>query len=265
MTGRNANTDAEHPLTWIEADVLELDMVLASAPRPSQYLILGISLCSYSPYQRDCSPPDTICTSGFNNALFVTMQMPDREQANLQSGHWRICVETERKSIVTARHITSGLESLLTLLNHGATEDLSVQLIPPRVLRGRVILKNELLRSVEETAGRSGDFYLARAFRGMLGTFAMLPEILYADAFLQLPTLLQSRHLFEAATFFHSACKDFTFTGDTIGEILRTPSRTLDSERERIKLENVVLSSFRVVRSIAGRARKRTSIQTTLG
>jgi hypothetical protein len=188
------------------------------------YIVLGISLRIYSPYQ-DENPPSTLCSTGYKNARVISVRLPDAETGKYQrSGHWRMCVEVDRRNIATARYVASGMESLLALLNHGPMEDLSVQPIPSNALCDRTILQSELVKWVETAARKKGNFYLEKTFRSLLGSFYMLPEILFADCFLQLPTLLQSNSLFSAATFFHSACKDFTFTGDVITEILRAPT-----------------------------------------
>jgi hypothetical protein len=224
----------------------------AARTGPPRYIVLGVSLRGYSPFQ-DEDPPNVLCTTGYKTARVVSVRLPDAERGKYRrSGHWRICVEVDRKNVVTARYVASGLEWLLTLLNYGPLEDLSIQLMPPSALRGRTILASILVDRVEETARKERKFYLGRTFKSRLGTFHMLPEILLADAFLQLPTLLQSPWLFAAGAFFHSACRDFSFTGDTITEILRAPSLPLENERVRIMLENIVLSSFRVIEAIVG-------------
>jgi hypothetical protein len=80
----------------------------------------------------------------------------------------------------------------------------------------------------------------------------MVPEILVAFLLFQLPILLQSNWLLAASTFFQSACRDFSFTGDAMSNILRRRSMPVEHERDRLQLENVILGSFRTVEAIVG-------------
>jgi hypothetical protein len=138
------------------------------------YIVLGISLRTYSPYQNE-NPPSTVCSTGYKHARIISVRLPDAETGKYQrSGHWRMCVEVDRRNIATARYVASGLESLLALLNHGPMEDLSVQLVPSNALCGRTILQSELVKWAETAARKTGNFYLEKTFRSLLGTFYML-------------------------------------------------------------------------------------------
>ncbi|NYF50877.1 hypothetical protein [Tunturiibacter gelidoferens] len=89
-----------------------------------------------------------------------------------------------------------------------------MQLLPAEVVRDREILGADLVQAVKIRARRDGDFFLERTFESQLWSFYMVPDILVAFLFFQLPILLQSDWLFAACSFFQSACHDYAFTGD---------------------------------------------------
>jgi hypothetical protein len=220
------------------------------APRRySRYIILGFSLGTWFEHQRNI-PPYILCSTGIRNSRVVSLRLCDRGSRDV--GQWRLCIEVEQNNLTTARRVLSGFEGLFTQLNHGRIDDLSLQLLPAGAIRGREILGSELVQAVRTRAHRDRDFFLERTFESQLWSFHTVPEILVAFLLFQLPRLLQSEWLFAACTFFQAACRDFAFTGDGIGNILRRRNMPVEHERDRLNLENVVLSSFRTVEAIVG-------------
>jgi hypothetical protein len=222
----------------------------AMAPRRySRYIILGFSLGTWFDHQRDI-PPYILCTTGIRSSRIVSLRLCDRGSRDI--GQWRLCIEVEQNNITTARKVLSGFEGLFTQLNHGRLDDLSLQLLPSGVVRDREILGPDFVQAVKARAHHDRDFFLERTFESRLWSFHMVPEILVAFLLFQLPRLLQSEWLFAACTFFQAACRDFAFTGDEIGKILLRRNMPVEHERDRLNLENVILSSFRTVESIVG-------------
>jgi hypothetical protein len=167
-------------------------------------------------------------------------------------GQWRLCIEVEPNNLVTARRVLSGFEGLFTHLYHGCIDDLSIEPFPASAIRGRRILRSNLTRAALSRARRAGDVFLERSIASRIGSFYQVPSIITAYLFYQLPTVLQCERLFAACGFFQSACTDYTFTGDSISNVRRRRKLSAEYEREKLKLENVVLSSFRVIEAIVG-------------
>jgi hypothetical protein len=232
--------------------------------RYSRYIILGFSLGTWFEHQEPI-PPYILCSTGIKNSRIVSLRLSDRGSGDI--GQWRLCVEVEPNNITTARRVLSGFEGLFTHLNHGRIEELSLQALPAGVIRDREILGPALVHAVNIRARKDKNFLLERSFESQLRSFYSVADILVAFLFFQLPALLQSDWLFAACTFFQSACSEFTFSGDTISDVLRRRNAPVEHERDRLKLENVVLSSFRVIEAIVGepgkedRFRKRLTLR----
>lgn len=229
--------------------------------RYSRYIILGFSLGTWFEHQKDI-PPHILCSTGIKNSRIVSLRLPDLRSRHV--GQWRLCIEVEQNNLMTARRVLSGFESLFAQLNHGRIEDLSLQLVPAEVIRDREILGADFVQAVKIRARRDSDFFLERTFESQLWSFYMVPDILVAFLFFQLPILLQSDRLFAACTFFQAACRDYAFTGDGISDILRQRSMPVKHERDRVQLENVILSSFRTVEAIVGEPGKENRFRAML-
>ena len=246
---RLGTRDADYMAMKIRSLDLSYKLSAMAPSRYSRYIILGFSLGTWFEAQREI-PPYILCSTGIRNSRIVSLRLCDRGRCDV--GQWRLCVEVEQNNLATARRVLSGFEGLFTQLNHGRIDDLTLQLLPPGVVRDREILGPDFVLAAKARAHRNGDFFLERNFESQLWSFHMVPEILVAFLFFQLPKLLQSERLFAASGFFQAACRDFAFTGDGAGNILRRRNMPVEHERDRLNLENVILSSFRTVESIVG-------------
>jgi hypothetical protein len=174
----------------------------------------------------------------------------DTNQSSLSDGQWRLCIDVELNDLVTARRVLSGFEGLFTQLFHGRIDDLSIEPLPFKAIRGRHILGSRLSQAAAMRARKIGD--LSQSVGSRLRSFYQVSEIINAYLLYQLPTVLQSEELFAACGFFQTACTDYAFAGDSIKNVLAKRKMAAEYERERQKLENVVLSSFRAIESIVG-------------
>jgi hypothetical protein len=224
----------------------------AQRHRYSRYLLLGFSLDTWFDEQKD-TPPPVVCTTGYKSTRLRSLVLPNDGRPLLSStGQWRLCIEIESNNVVTARRVLSGFEGLFTHLFHGRIDDLDIEPLPASAIRGRRILRSNLARAAINRARRTGDVFLEQNIASRVGSFYQVPNIITAYLLYQLPTVLQCERLFAACGFFQSACTDYTFTGDTISNVRRRRKLSAEYEREKLKLENVVLSSFRVIEAIVG-------------
>jgi len=93
---------------------------------------------------------------------------------------------------------------------------------------------------------------VARTAHSRISSFFTTADIVNAFVLYQLPTVLSTDWLFYACTFFQACCKEYEFTGDSIGNVVRKRRKTPEVERERQNLEAVILNSFRTVEAIVG-------------
>jgi hypothetical protein len=224
----------------------------AQRHRCSRYLLLGFSLGTWFDGQED-TPPLVVCTTGYKSARLASVILASEGSLlSARSGQWRLCIEIEPNNLVGARRVLSGFEGLFTHLYHGRIDDLSIEPLPASAIRGRRIQGANLALAAVSKARRAGEVFMERSIASRIRSFYQVPSIITAYLLYQLPTVLQCESLFAACGFFQSACTDYTFTGNSISNVRRRRKLSAEYEREKLKLENVVLSSFRVVEAIVG-------------
>ncbi len=104
----------------------------------SRYLILGFSLDTAFDGQRN-PPPAVVCTIGSASRI-IALDLPYEEPHTFKNlGQWRLAIEVNSNDRSTAMRIFSAFEALLTHVNHGRIDDLSLELLPGIAMDGRRI------------------------------------------------------------------------------------------------------------------------------
>jgi hypothetical protein len=215
-------------------------------------MLLGLSLGPCFPEQ-DSPPPVVVCSLGYCSARIVTVRLVDgAEPSTGGMGHWRLCIEVARNRLTTARHILGGFEGVFTHLYHGRVDDFGLQLLPKAEFKERTVPRTSFVRAAKAKASKNQDFLLERTIESQIRSFLVVPDVLIGFLLFQLPTVMQYQWLYSACGFFQAACREYSFAGGSVRNVLRRRNTTPDFERERQELEHVVLSSFRVIEAIVG-------------
>lgn len=218
----------------------------------SRYLILGFALHMAFDGQQD-APPEVVCTTGFRSARILAVDLPnDEPPASKNLGQWRPAIEINSNDRLAAKRVFSGFEALLTHVNYGRIYDLDMEPLPTGVMNGRRIRLRQFISSADRRARATGAFSFQQPADSRVRSFVKTADIIHAFVLYQLPTVLQSEALFSACSFFQSTCSEYAFVGDSITNVLLHRRKVADLERERQRLEAVVLNSFRVVEAILG-------------
>ena len=229
----------------------------ASMERSPTFLVLGLGFSeNYSIHAEHA--PKILCTLHQPNASIQRVMLLEDERDERRewprANNERLLIRLNRKRSPKniATRIINSVQALFAHFQRVAVgmEDFGIYRIPRRgLIRNRAILTKELI-SLEKTARQFG--YHDEMFIARLGSYTVVPESVMAYLFFFLPFTLASRALFDACHFFDACSSQYNFIGDVVTEILHDPEGSPETEQERLRLENVVLSGYRTVEALVG-------------
>lgn len=211
--------------------------------------------------------PEILCAlpDGLGSVRRVVLLKNRREKQRRApvSSVERLLIQLTNPSDAEARRTANGIQALFAYVHRVRYgDDFGIYQLPDRrLVKENTIFENELV-ALEERLCRFG--YIPDLFVSKLGSYIIVPESEMAYLFYYLPTVLNSRPLFDACHFFEASSSDFAFVGDTVTEICRSPGDMADNEQDRLRLENVVLNAYRAVEALVGEPGRENRFRTRL-
>lgn len=198
--------------------------------------------------------PRTLATCSQPNVRLTVVSLVDKEHDRLgYNMKARALIEVRgryspKSRIAIAHRVVSAIAGLFTYVHHTTYGDLAPYQIPKALIKGTAVSTEEI-RELEARTGREPfpDTLLNRLVSGVI-----IADTHIATIFYLLPFVLQNQDLFDACSFFRSACSEYSFMDGAVREVLDEPRRGPGNESERLAFEHVILQSFRTVEAIIG-------------